>query len=128
MTVDFGKEGNKKPPKDIYLDASIMTPHGVFSLCEELQRAVVYPELNDGKGRLHIWGGIISDRLGATEKTVQNQGYGLKAEYDNRLMYDPPPLFPKLESCKMTTDKPGSIGSGGPGSGESTIQWIWSAN
>ena len=128
VTVDFGKEGNQKPPKDIYLDASIMTPHGMFSLCEELQRAVVYPELNDGKGRLHIWGGIISDRLGATEKTVQNQGYGLKAEYDNRLMYDPPPLFPKLESCKMTTDKPGSIGSGGPGSGESTIQWIWSAN
>lgn len=128
VIVDFGKEGNKKPPKEIDMHASIMTPKGVFSLCDELQRAVVYPELNDGKGVLNVWGGIISQKLGATEKTIQNQGYGLNCEYDNRLLYDPPPLFPKMESCKMTTDKPGTIGSGSPGSGQSTIQWVWTAD
>ncbi len=128
VTVDYFVDENGKAPEEIDMHASIMTPHGVFSLCDALQRAVVYPDLNQGKGKLNIWGGIISQQLGATEKTVQNQGYGLMCEYDNRLMYDPPPLFPKLESCKMTTNKPGGIGSGGSEGEETTIQWIWSAN
>lgn len=116
VVLDLGA-GNNNPPRYIDIHGSIMTPNGKFEVCSTLRNKYIYPyDTNNpqDKAKVRIFGGIISKELGATESG--KYGYGTFWQHDKRLLFDPPPLFPKLESVKMSTDAP---------SGQSTLQWIW---